>query len=930
MDAMSAACTPVLGKAQRLRTDAPDVVAGQKVRSAGSDRVPASFPPADSKLAITPRALPRVPQYDSDLLDKLSAMCADQAETRRPLDSAPVVADRQGESLAKSLGVPAASPPRQNTLTIMPRILSSDPQSDSDLLDKLSSMYAKQARTRTPLESAPVVADRQAEDLAKLLGVPASSPPRPNRFTLTPRALPSYFQSDDDLLDKLAGMHADQGESEVESPPPSDESTSSEGTAARPSISVAEAPRSAVDVPALDDAIALVPAAETTPNGVQSSESRPAQVPLVEALPAGAPARNKWLALLPSLRSMSGDQNERRDASHEASGQVAIADPEATVAARNPSVAQSRSPEIPSSGNTTGQPAARRSPAPRAVQGLLSQWHRLRYGRQTAPAVQVPVLADATQQIALEANEPTEALDESPDAIGAADTNDGIATSERIPSTPPVLEPNEVFESEPAEAQGADAIAATPTEPLPNDTFQPPVTDGGEPATMPPAEPAPLIAADPLSYPTAQPQAWGGQPIAVPSGPAGPAPGQVVVVVVMPSGGAPTAGAPQPVYAQSPVAAPEPAPPVATTEYSPIGPDYYSLYQDGVDPVLNDYAPARLALQSAGQGAAPLSSDNVAEGTLPAPPENGQPAPSEPGALPAEPGAEADTLADADKLGEEPVNNELQFLSRETVLLKPGEWQFDIGLVYSYQQNDIPIVLVDGMANIDDVIEGQIRQRELFIPFAVRYGATERIQLFVNAPVGWASTELSFVPSDEFESDGGIGDITLGASFLVNTNECRDVVFTFATTAPTGDNPFAAVGSALPVAALGDGFWSFFGELLCIQTYDPVVVFTSLGTQQSIQREFFGAEIRPGGEYFWTFGAGLAVNPRVTLSTRFIAQYISETTIDSERVPGTIQEPMAIRMAATIAQTDYFVEPFVQFGTNDDAVDTLFGVIWTY
>ena len=336
---------------------------------------------------------------------------------------------------------------------------------------------------------------------------------------------------------------------------------------------------------------------------------------------------------------------------------------------------------------------------------------------------------------------------------------------------------------------------------------------------------------------------------------------------------------------------------------------------------MNNYAPMRLALQPVGQGASPLSADDVAEGTLPAPPENSQPG---------EPVHAADTIAEAEKLGEEPADNRLQFLRRETVLLQPGDWQFDVGLVYSYQQNDIPVALLDGMGDITDVVEGQVRQRELFIPFAARYGATERIQLFINAPVGWANTEFSLVSSDEFENDGGIGDITLGASFLVDTNECRDVVFTLALTAPTGDNPFGPVGSVLPVAALGEGFWSFFGELLCLQTYDPVVLFTSIGTQQSVQREFLGTEVLPGGEYFWTFGAGLSVNPRVTLSTRFIAQYISETTIDGDRVPGTIQEPMAIRMAATIAQPDYFVEPFVQFGTNDDAVDTLFGAVWTF
>ena len=206
---------------------------------------PASSSPRQNTFTITPRALPSNPQRDSDLLGKLSAMYSNQAEKHTPAKSRSVVADRQANSLAKSLSLPVPSPSRRNTFTITPRVLPSNLQRDSDLLGKLSALYAEQAETRTPPKSGSVVADRQANSLAKSLGATAS-PPRKTTFTIMPPARPSNPQRDSDLLGKLSAMYADQGEPEVE--PPS-------------SFDAPQAP--SPELSASDGALAQIPSVET-------------------------------------------------------------------------------------------------------------------------------------------------------------------------------------------------------------------------------------------------------------------------------------------------------------------------------------------------------------------------------------------------------------------------------------------------------------------------------------------------------------------------------------------------------------------------------------------------------------------------------------------------------------------------------------------
>ena len=134
-----------------------------------------------------------------------------------------------------------------------------------------------------------------------------------------------------------------------------------------------------------------------------------------------------------------------------------------------------------------------------------------------------------------------------------------------------------------------------------------------------------------------------------------------------------------------------------------------------------------------------------------------------------------------------------------------------------------------------------------------------------------------------------------------------------------------------PESRLGEGFWAASGNFLLVHTYDPVIVYYGLGVRFRFEEEFPGNQVvNPGGQYIYQLGVGFAVNDRVTLSTSFLGADIPEFRINGQRLQGSIQEPMRLRFAATIARPRNIVEPFAEIGMTDDASSATVGIIWTY
>lgn len=296
---------------------------------------------------------------------------------------------------------------------------------------------------------------------------------------------------------------------------------------------------------------------------------------------------------------------------------------------------------------------------------------------------------------------------------------------------------------------------------------------------------------------------------------------------------------------------------------------------------------------------------------------------------------EKETLAGASAIGTAPDDTSLNFLRAQTVLLPPGKHQFDIGIEYLVTENTFPVLITDGSGNVIGVDEVQFKGRELTVPMELRYGLLRRLQGFVQVPVGWANVQAAVRNYDEYENDGGIGDIGFGLTAQLRDayKDCPYIIGTVAGLAPTGGNPFGVLGTITPNApSLGNGFWAISGNLLWVQTrYDPVVVFYGFGARYQFEREYFGIEFAPGLEANYTLGTGFAVNERVTLSAQFFGAYIDDLKANGERVEGSNQEPMNLRLAATLAKPcNRLVEPFVTFGLTDDSISANFGITWTY
>ncbi|MEM1060916.1 MAG: transporter [Planctomycetota bacterium] len=276
-----------------------------------------------------------------------------------------------------------------------------------------------------------------------------------------------------------------------------------------------------------------------------------------------------------------------------------------------------------------------------------------------------------------------------------------------------------------------------------------------------------------------------------------------------------------------------------------------------------------------------------------------------------------------------PADGNLQFLRQQSVLLERGESQFDFGLGYAIFEEDVPAVFGTTLG------ENRARGRLLLSPLAVRYGLTDRVQMFASLPVGWAQTDVAFPGAfDDSTNGGGIGDLDLGLNIhLHRGNGCDnnpDVVFTVAGTVPTSDADFFDAFSGTTALNLGDDFAALRWDLLFIHTYDPVVVFYGLGSRHRFTRNFGPFEVEPGAQFLYQLGVGFAVNDRVTLSGRVAGQYITEVHVDGDSIEGSVQEPIGVRFAVTILRNCYLVEPFVEIGMTRDSPEAFTGITWTY
>jgi len=278
-------------------------------------------------------------------------------------------------------------------------------------------------------------------------------------------------------------------------------------------------------------------------------------------------------------------------------------------------------------------------------------------------------------------------------------------------------------------------------------------------------------------------------------------------------------------------------------------------------------------------------------------------------------GAADDPNSPLESLGPEPEEEEdlsSIYLRNTSVILPPGTWDLEVGLDYRRGKSG-PLV--------DSDLTRQFR-----VPVAARFGICRGWEGSVSAPLIYSYRELSDGTNVNSDEDMGLGDVTAGASFQVAEEKPSwpEMVGTIQVRAPTGRDPYRGAGDE---AVLGSGHWTVATGLQFVRTTDPLVLFWGIGYLHQFSERSDGLKYEPGEGVTYNMGLGFSVNDDVSLSGRFAGVYQGDWKIGGEKEEGTSQEPMSLRLAATLRyRRRVYLEPAVSFGLNDDAPDIVVGV----
>ncbi len=315
-------------------------------------------------------------------------------------------------------------------------------------------------------------------------------------------------------------------------------------------------------------------------------------------------------------------------------------------------------------------------------------------------------------------------------------------------------------------------------------------------------------------------------------------------------------------------------------------------------------------------------------------PKASEPKASEPKA--SEPKASETKASETETIGVPPPKEQPQFLRNDSILMEPGDYQWEIGLSYARNLNQSPV----GQFLGETAIVGNLRRvnRVLQMPIELRLGLTPDLQGSISMPIGLANQEVSIGGAELTDDSFGIGDLSLGLTRLIRQGDLTEpnVLGFLSISIPTGQ---ASLATSLddPSIALGRGFYTLTTGLTFTRTFDPLVFFSGFGYQHNFEANFEGVgRLNPGNGGFYRLGVGYAVNSNVSLSTAFTGAFLANAEINDIRLGGTSREPLSLRIAATVVRKQKSVkkartiEPFVNLGLNEDATDTVLGVSWTY
>jgi hypothetical protein len=291
-------------------------------------------------------------------------------------------------------------------------------------------------------------------------------------------------------------------------------------------------------------------------------------------------------------------------------------------------------------------------------------------------------------------------------------------------------------------------------------------------------------------------------------------------------------------------------------------------------------------------------------------------------------------------IGVPPPRPQPQFLRDTSVLLDPGEYQFEYG--FSYTTNSQTTAIGLNLNSNTVVTSLRTLTRTATVPVELRFGCRNDTQTFVSLPFGYNLQQIS-VANTADSSDGiGIGDFSFGCTRVLRKPQPEKftILGSLTASAPTGLAQLSNI-QQVPGVALGSGYWTLSSGVVFIRTIDPIAAFVGLNYTNTFETMLENLDLQPGNIFSYRFGIGYAINSRVTISSSFNGAYVSELEVGGRLIPGSAREPLTVRLAATILSKGPSLvgsskgkrkttEPFITMGVTDAAPDTSFGLRWTY
>ncbi len=258
-----------------------------------------------------------------------------------------------------------------------------------------------------------------------------------------------------------------------------------------------------------------------------------------------------------------------------------------------------------------------------------------------------------------------------------------------------------------------------------------------------------------------------------------------------------------------------------------------------------------------------------------------------------------------DVLGEPPKEDLRQiFLRQSTVLLNKGEKELDISINYTRHQATY------------------FRTRDFSLPLSLRLGLTKRLEGVVNIPFN--HTEQQVLDSQggiDRNDKTGIGDLSAGLKYILayQNRQRPDIIGSLNVSVPTGDEGDISDPSSV---SLGSGHWHISTGITLVKSYDPAVLFGSIGYVYSFDNTTQNVKVELGNQFNYSFGMGFAINNQITMSTSLSGSYQDSLTMNGTPVPLSSREPISLRTGLTyrLGKKQY-LEPTVDFGLNEDAPD---------